>query len=151
MIRWPPPGPTFPRWKSGRATGRSGVGHGCGITRHRIPVIKDDILHVADFSGLFHCLDAKTGELYWTHDLLAACWGSALVVDGKVYIADEDGDVAVFRHSSLREVALPGGQPLAEINIGNSIYGTPIVANNVLYIACKDLLIAIVADEEDRP
>ena len=28
--------------------------------------IKDDLLFVADFSGLFHCLDAKTGKPHWT-------------------------------------------------------------------------------------
>src|SRR6185295_7085437 len=49
-----------------------------------IPVIKDDILYIADFSGLFHCLNAKTGKFYWNYDLLAACWGSALLVDGHV-------------------------------------------------------------------
>ena len=39
--------------------------------------IKDDLLFIADFSGLFHCLDAKTGKPYWTHDMFAATWGSA--------------------------------------------------------------------------
>ena len=45
--------------------------------------IKDGLLFVADFSGLFHCLDAKTGMPYWTHDMLAAAWGSPLIVDGQ--------------------------------------------------------------------
>ena len=58
--------------------------------------IKDDLLFVADFSGLFHCLDAKTGKVHWTYDMLAAAWGSPLIVDDKVYIGDEDGDIAVF-------------------------------------------------------
>ena len=34
--------------------------------------IKDDILYISDFSGLFHCLDAKTGKVHWTYDMLAA-------------------------------------------------------------------------------
>jgi outer membrane protein assembly factor BamB len=62
--------------------------------------IKDDILYVADFSGVFHCLDALTGKVHWTHDMLSASWGSPLIVDGKVYIGDEDGDVSVFNHSA---------------------------------------------------
>lgn len=37
-------------------------------------VIKNNLLFVADFSGLFHCLDAKTGVPHWTHDMLAAAW-----------------------------------------------------------------------------
>ena len=43
-------------------------------------MIKDDILYVTDFSGLLHCLHAKTGRLNWNHDLFAACWGSPLLV-----------------------------------------------------------------------
>jgi outer membrane protein assembly factor BamB len=113
-----------------------------------VPVIKDDILYVADFSGLFHCLNAKTGKAYWTYDMLAACWNSALVVDGKVYIGDEDGDVAIFRHSAdpIKAIRFDKGdvEPwYGEINMSTSIYMTPIVANNVLYVATKEHLFAI--------
>jgi outer membrane protein assembly factor BamB len=103
-----------------------------------MPVIKDDILYIADFSGLVHCLNARSGSVYWTHDLLAACWGSALLADGKVYIGDEDGDVIVFQHGL-------GLQPkiLATVDMGNSIYSTPIVANDILYITTRNRLFAI--------
>jgi outer membrane protein assembly factor BamB len=99
-------------------------------------VIKDGLLFVADFSGLFHCLDVKTGKPLWTHDMLAASWGSPLIADGKVYIGDEDGDISIFRLS--RELEL-----IAEINMGNSVYSTPIVAEDTLYIANKSHLFAI--------
>jgi outer membrane protein assembly factor BamB len=117
-------------------------------------VIKDDILYIADFSGLFHCLDAKTGKPHWTYDMLAATWGSPLVVDGKVYIGDEDGDVSIFRHSADPNVAMKddGGDKTpyyGEINMGNSVYSTPIVAGNVLYIANKSHLFAIVNEAEE--
>jgi outer membrane protein assembly factor BamB len=98
--------------------------------------IKDDILYVADFSGLVHCLDAKTGKLFWTHDMLAASWASPLVADGKVYFGDEDGEITIFKAGKEKEV-------LAEITMGSSIYSTPIVANGILYIATKNLLYAI--------
>ena len=45
------------------------------------------------FSGFLHALDAKTGTPYWTHDMLAAVWGSPMVINGNVYLGDEDGDV----------------------------------------------------------
>ena len=35
-----------------------------------------------NFSGVFHCVDAKTGKPHWTHDMLSASWGTALVADG---------------------------------------------------------------------
>ena len=36
---------------------------------------------------------SRTGR----YDMLAAAWGSPLIVDDKVYIGDEDGDVTVFK------------------------------------------------------
>ena len=98
--------------------------------------IHDGLLLVADFSGLFHCLDLKTGRPHWTHDMLAASWGSPLIVDGKVYIGDEDGDISIFRLSKEKDL-------IAEINMGNSVYSTPIVAGDTLYIANKSHLFAI--------
>jgi outer membrane protein assembly factor BamB len=103
--------------------------------------IKNDILYIADFSGLFHCLDAKTGKPHWTYDMLAASWGSPLIVEDKVYIGDEDGDVTIFRLSEKQEV-------LGEINMGNAVYTSPVVANNVLYIANKTHLFAIAPSEQ---
>src|SRR5690606_35060281 len=103
--------------------------------------IKDDILYIADFSGLFHCLNAQTGEPYWAYDMLAGSWGSPCIVDGKVYVGDEDGDVAIFKHGKEMEL-------INEINVGNSVYSTPIVANGTLYIANRTHLFAIAQDEE---
>ena len=99
-------------------------------------VIKDGLLFVADFSGLFHCVDLKTGKPHWTHDMLAASWGSPLVADGKVYIGDEDGDISIFTLSKEKDL-------IAEVNMGNSVYSTPIVAGDTLYIANKSHLFAI--------
>ena len=57
----------------------------------------------------------NTGKPYWTHDLLAAVWGSPFVVDGKVYLGDEDGDVVVMQHGKEKKV-------LAEMNMGSAVY-----------------------------
>jgi outer membrane protein assembly factor BamB len=103
--------------------------------------IKDDLLFVADFSGLFHCLDAKTGVPYWTHDMLAAAWGSPCIVEDKVYIGDEDGDICVFKLSKEMEL-------IAENSMENSVYSTPVVANNTLFIANKDHVFAIASEGE---
>ena len=98
--------------------------------------IKDGLLYVADFSGLFHCLDLKTGKPHWTHDMLAASWGSPLIADDKVYIGDEDGDITIFKLGTEPDV-------LAEINMGNSVYSTPIAIGDTIYIANKSHLFAI--------
>jgi outer membrane protein assembly factor BamB len=100
--------------------------------------IADGLLYISDFSGFLHCVDAATGAPYWTFDVLAAVWGSPLVGDGKVYLGDEDGDVIVLQAGKTMK-------KLAEINMGNAVYGTPVPANGVLYIMTRSDLYAITA------
>jgi len=107
--------------------------------------IKDDLLFVADFSGLFHCLDAKTGRPHWTYDMFAASWASPLIVEDRVYIGDEDGDIAIFRLSPEMEKI---GE---EISMGSSVYTTPVVANDTLFIANRNRLFAIREGAKSEP
>ncbi|TWU56768.1 outer membrane biogenesis protein BamB [Rubripirellula tenax] len=104
--------------------------------------IKDDVLYVADFSGLVHCLDAKGTKdgkpiVHFTYDMLAQSWGSALITDGRVFIGDEDGDVAIF------EFGPEHNEPMDEINMGSSVYSTPVAANKTIFVSTKDKLFAI--------
>lgn len=94
------------------------------------------IVYAANFSGFFHALDLASGKLLWEYDMLAAVWGSPYVVDGKVMIGDEDGDLAVLKAGREMEV-------LSEVNFGNVIYSTPIAANGTLYIMTRSHLYAI--------
>ncbi len=106
--------------------------------------IKNDLLYIGDFSGVLHCLSAKTGQPLWGYDMLSACWASALIVEDKVYISNEDGGVFIFKLSpkmellSKQEDGTPGAIPM-----GSAVYCTPVVARNVLYIANKNYLFAI--------
>lgn len=123
--------------------------------------IKNDLLYLADFSGLFHCLDAKTGKLHWSHDMLAASWGSPLIVENHVFIGDEDGDISVFNLSADPNVAMKkvndqlvpiNANESGEIpNMGNSVYSTPVVANGALFISTKDHLFSISANAKPSP
>ena len=104
--------------------------------------IKDDVLYVADFSGLVHCLDAKgSGDgkpiVHFTYDMLAQSWGSPMIADGHVFIGDEDGDVAIF------EFGKDNVEPIDEINMGSSVYSTPVGANESIFISTKDKLFSI--------
>lgn len=110
--------------------------------------IKSDLLIATDFSGLVHCLNAKTGRVYWQHDMLAAVWSSPLIVGDRILMCDEDGDVTIFpltpyARTDKESTAYVGVEHLAEINMLNSVFCTPIVAGNVLYIANKSHLFAI--------
>jgi outer membrane protein assembly factor BamB len=123
-------------------------------------VIHDNLLFCADFSGLFHCLDARTGKCHWTSDLLAATWATPLIADGRVFVPDEDGDVAIFNlsadplaagneeHADKDDPRIKFFMPASSIPMPNSIYCAPVAANGVLYITCKDRLFAVAAEKK---
>jgi len=98
--------------------------------------VADGLVYITDFSGFLHCLDATTGQPYWTHDTFAAIWGSPFVADGKVYLGDEDGDVVVMLHGKQKKV-------LAEMNMGSAVYATVVPAHGVLFINNRNELYAL--------
>lgn len=106
--------------------------------------IKNGLLFVADFSGLVHCLDVKTGKPHWTYDMFAASWASPLIVEDKVYIGDEDGDISIFELSAEYEM-------IAEINMGSSVYTTPVIANDTMFIANRNRVFAIREGAQSEP
>ena len=106
--------------------------------------LKDGLLYYSDFSGFLHCLDAATGKEYWQHDMLAAVWGSPMVIGDKVYLGDEDGDVAVLQTGKEKKV-------IGEYNMGSSVYSTPVPANGVLFIANRNQLYALKEGAMTKP
>ena len=68
--------------------------------------------------------------------MFAAVWGSPLLVDGKIYLGDEDGDVVVLQAGKEKKV-------LAEMNMGSSVYTTPVPANGALFITNRNQLFAL--------
>ena len=104
--------------------------------------IYNGILFYSDFSGFLHAIDVKTGKPFWTHDMFAAIWGSPIVIDGKVYLGDEDGDVTVL--NADKGTGSPAKPTLvAESNMGSSVYSTPVPANGALFIVNRNELFAI--------
>lgn len=100
--------------------------------------VRDGLAYATDLSGFLHCFDADTGKQYWKHDLMSAVWGSPYCVDGKVYIGDEDGDVTIVKHDRALKV-------IREINVGDSVYTTPVASNGVLYLVTRSKLYALTA------
>lgn len=125
-----------------RYTGREGKDAGKADFKeimHRtlaMAAVKDDLLVIGDLAGLLHCLDARTGRVHWTYDMLSTMWSSPVIADGKIYIGDEDGDLAVFEFG-------PKLKLLAKNPVGTAVYTTPIVASDTIYVATRTHLIAI--------
>jgi outer membrane protein assembly factor BamB len=98
--------------------------------------IHDGLLYVSELRGYLHCLDAKTGQRYWEHDLKTGIWGSPYYVDGKVYVGTDDAEVIVLQHGKDKKV-------LAVNEMDDGIQSTPVVANGVLYVMTGSKLYAI--------
>jgi len=102
--------------------------------------VASGLAFLSDLQGTLHCLDVKTGKPYWTYDLQSPVWGSPLLADGKVYLGDADGDIAVFKANSEME------KP-SVIDMADSVYSTPVPANGVLYVMTRTQLYAITANK----
>jgi outer membrane protein assembly factor BamB len=120
-------------WKySGNPNSSEGLMHRTCST----VAVQKGLLIAVDSNGVVHCVDAKNGTPYWTFGLEAPCWGSPLIADEKIYVGSEEGDVTVLELSSKL-------QRLGQSSVGSSLYSTPIVANDILYIASRKRLFAI--------
>lgn len=106
--------------------------------------IKNNLLFIADFSGVFHCLDSATGKAHWTHDMMAAPWASPLIVNDRVYITNDSGGVLCFALSAEKEL-------LSENFVDSAVYTTPIVANETLFIANRNRIYAIQEGAQSDP
>ncbi len=104
------------------------------------PSIVDGVLYISDYSGRVFCLNPETGEKYWEYDTLSHIWGSTLVVDGKIFIGNEDGELVVLPagkdadKNGDGELKSKDGEVLNIIEFPSSIYSTPVIANGAIYI-----------------
>ena len=133
--------------KTGDVTGTAAVWHRGGEEFGRTistVAIADGVLYAADLSGRMYALDPLTGEHFWTYDAFAAVWGSPFVADGKVYLGDEDGDVAILKHGKKMEL-------LGEINMGSAVYTTPVAEDGVLYVMSRNTLFALEQGAKPKP
>lgn len=130
--------------------------------------VVDDVVYISELSGYLHCLNAKTGELFWQYDTKASIWGSPYFVDGKVFLAAESGEMYIFKHEKAPQkidgVEAAKDAPdmkaaraiqkaekaktekaylLAKLELSAPIRSTPIVANGVLYVMTENALYAL--------
>ena len=123
--------------KTGDVT-TNGLAWSYPLQRHVMstPAIKKGLLFIADCGRQFHCLDAKTGKPYWTHEIQGEVWASPLVADGKVYLGTRSGRFWVFAASKEKKI-------LSSVDLGEPISATTTAANGVLYIATMSRLYAV--------
>ena len=125
------------------ATGTGDVTNSCEIWSYELnshccstPSVHDGLVFVADCGQTIHCVDAKTGKPYWTHETGDEIWASTLVADGKVYIGTRRGNFWVMAAEKNKKI-------ISSIKLDSPIHGSPVAANGVLYIATMKKLYAV--------
>ena len=117
--------------------------------RLRLSAISPNIRERADYSvAVFDRTGALVSQAAHIPVHLGSAGDAVRAVRDELEL--EDGDVAIFPltadpKKALKDVNGELEPALGVINMGNSVYSTPIVANNVLYIANKSTLFAIKA------
>ena len=106
--------------------------------------VADGLVYWADYTGRLFCIDAKTGETVWTHELRDRVWSSPLVADGKVYLGTKRGYLHVMATGREKK-------QVARIKLDTGVFATPVVANGVLYVATMGNLHAVACDGTSRP
>jgi outer membrane protein assembly factor BamB len=97
------------------------------------PSVADGLVYIPDLTGRLHCLDADTGQCYWTFETGQETWGSTLVADGKVYLVTRK-TLHLLAAGKERKVR-------ATIRMGAEC--TPIVADGVVYVVLRGSLYAL--------
>lgn len=103
--------------------------------------IRNGLLVASDISGIVHCLDAKTGKLHWTYDAFAMLYSTPLIAGNRVYVGDEDGEVAIFKLSTSFNL-------VAELEVEEAISGALISDGEYLYIPSQKNLYVVEEGQE---
>lgn len=107
------------------------------------PAIWNGMVFATDIGRTVHCVDAETGEPYWTHRAEGEFWASPMVSDGKVYVGTRGGDFWVFE--AVREKRV-----LSKVQLNSPVSATAVAANGVLYVATMTHLYAVEQKGEEK-
>lgn len=103
------------------------------------PALADDRLYVVTNSANMHCLDARTGETKWTHEIGRVMKGSPIVTaDGVVYTATVNGRFLILQDHGDRVEELDVEQFTRPDNLIVEINGSPALANGRVYFQTTD-------------
>lgn len=104
------------------------------------PVLHEDKLYFVSDNGMLSCLNARTGEPYYRQQRLPKPYSfkaSPVGVNGKLYLATEDGDVVVVKMGEKYEVLATNTLP------DQMFIASPAVAGGSLYLRSQDALYCI--------
>jgi len=103
------------------------------------PLVVDGRMLLVKGGGIATCFDIKTGKTLWGPkriDNASDYFASPIYADGKIYVAGENGIIVVLKSSAKLEI-------LAKNDIGDSVVGTPAIADGRLYVRTRSKLVCV--------
>lgn len=103
------------------------------------PLVYRGIVYIVKFNGVLSAFDTRTGERKFQERLAggtAAFTSSPVASDGKIYLANEDGQVFVIK-------AGPTYEMLAINDMGGPVLATPAISEGQLFVRTAGHLVAL--------
>jgi len=100
------------------------------------PLVVGDELHMVNDNGIATCLDARTGAVAWTQRLGGNFSSSPLYADGRIYLANREGETFVIAPGRTYEL-------LATNRLDGRIFATPAAVGDSLYVRTDEALYRI--------
>ena len=101
-------------------------------------LLYDGLLYLTNDGGVITCLDARTGEIVYEGGRLPirGRYSASMVGGGgRILMVNTDGDAAVFRAGREHEV-------LGSFSVGESVWATPAIVGDRLYVRGSEHLFA---------
>ena len=101
-------------------------------------LLYDGLLYLTNDGGVITCLDARTGEVVYEGGRLPirGRYSASMVGgDGRILMVNTDGDAAWFRAGQEHEV-------LGSFSVGETVWATPAIVGDRLYIRGEEHLFA---------
>jgi outer membrane protein assembly factor BamB len=99
-------------------------------------VVFQDVLYVVKTGGIIAALNPHTGEVYKVgraKEALDEYYSSPVAADGKVFLANEPGKVAVLKAGQQWDV-------LAVNDLGEECYATPAIADGRIFVRTRNAM-----------
>lgn len=99
-------------------------------------LVVDGLVFMVGDKGIATCLDAKTGELYWSERVGGSYVASPIYANGRVYFFNVQGETTVIKAAKTFEV-------LAENRLESGFMSSPAVTGDALILRTKTHLYRI--------
>jgi outer membrane protein assembly factor BamB len=103
------------------------------------PVIHEGRVYSMKRAGVLSCADAEQGQILWQLRLQGNFWATPVLVNGHLYCINHAGLAQVVRLGARGEVA-------GRSDFGETIQGSPAVADNAMYVRSDQSLWKISAE-----